>query len=145
VRALEDRDINAVLAIQAASPEAAQWKVADHGLGRSPSAFTWVAEHAGSVEGFLVARQAADEFEILNLAVAPRSRRQGVATALLGAALANAKKFGAKQAYLEVRASNSGAIGFYVRHGFQATGRRKGYYFSPLDDALILSFELPGG
>ncbi len=87
----------------------------------------------------LVLRTAALEAEILNLAVEPRSRRQGVARALLGAALEVSRAAGATLVFLEVRESNAGAIGFYQLQGFQASGRRRRYYHDPPEDALVLS------
>ena len=142
VRVIEQRDVEAVLAIQAASPGAAVWNPSDYEIESRPHTYGWVAEDARTVTGFLVARQAADEFEILNIAVSPAFRRQGVASALLSAAVNDAEGCGAKAAYLEVRASNVAAIGLYEQHGFVATGRRKGYYSSPAEDALILSLVL---
>ena len=82
------------------------------------------AELDGRVAGILIGRVAADEFEILNLAVGETSRRRGVATQLVSAALEFARTSGARQAYLEVRASNEGGIAFYTRLGFQVCGRR---------------------
>lgn len=142
VRFIEERDLDAVLAIQEVSPAAAQWNPHDYAVKGQPGTNAWVAENAGAVTGFLVARQTVDELEILNVAVAPAFRRRGVASSLLGAAVSYAKGHGAKGAYLEVRASNLAAIGFYERHGFATTGRRKGYYSSPAEDALILSLVL---
>jgi ribosomal-protein-alanine N-acetyltransferase len=142
VRPLEERDVDAVLAIQVDSPETAQWNREDYMPKGRPGIFGLVAEKAAVVTGFLVARQVLDEVEILNLAVRGESRRQGAGSALLSAALRRAKNDGAKGAYLEVRASNSAAISFYRRHGFNITGRRDGYYSSPTDDALILALVL---
>src|SRR4051812_37289932 len=72
-------DLETVAAIQAASPGAAKWDVADY-LAQG----FLVAEHANQVVGFLIWRAvAADEGEILNLAVVPEFRRRGVARQLL--------------------------------------------------------------
>ncbi|MBI3483860.1 MAG: GNAT family N-acetyltransferase [Acidobacteria bacterium] len=68
-----------------------------------------------------------------------RARRTGIASRLLDGALAAARSFGGQRAFLEVRASNAGAIAFYERHGFRPAGRRKHYYASPVEDALVLS------
>ncbi len=98
----------------------------------------WAAELHGSIAGILIGRVAADEFEILNLAVGKAWRRRGVATKLVGAALAHARTAGAGQAYLDVRASNQGGIAFYERLGFRVCGRRPNYYRNPPEDAVLL-------
>lgn len=71
------------------------------------------------------------EAEILNLAVAPTYRRQGVASQLLRALLPLADVW-----FLEVRASNEAAQRLYLAQGFQPMGRRKRYY-SDGEDALL--------
>jgi ribosomal-protein-alanine N-acetyltransferase len=100
----------------------------------------WVAStHAESESlcGFIVVRCAADEMEVLNLAVLPESRRQGIARTLLDAAVANAGDREVQRIYLEVRDSNAVAIAFYRAMGFEQTGRRSKYYSDPVDDALL--------
>ncbi len=139
VRRLAAADIGAVLAIQALSPEASQWSRDGYARAAAGELGAWVAVADCRMAGFLVLRTAAHEAEILNLAVAPRSRRQGVARALLGAALEASRAAGATLVFLEVRESNAGAIGFYQLHGFQASGHRRRYYHDPAEDALVLS------
>lgn len=141
MRAMEARDIDAVLAIQSASPEAAQWKAGDYASSIHPDTSTWVAEHDSRVIGFLAARQILDETEILNLAVDPAFRGRGAGRMLLAEALARASEKGATKAYLEVRASNASAIRFYRCHGFVISGRRPHYYVEPSEDALLLALQ----
>lgn len=86
-------------------------------------------------EGFVLARVAADEVEVLLVAVAAAVRRRGIARRLLEAALARAA--GARRAHLEVRASNAGAIALYEALGFVAAGRRPRYYAGG-EDALSM-------
>lgn len=93
--------------------------------------------------GMLLARVTADEAEILTLAVEPRVRRQGVATALLTKALAEARSRGARSVLLEVSVSNAAARALYGRAGFVEVGHRQRYYADGAD-ALILRVELPG-
>ncbi len=90
--------------------------------------------------GILIGRVAADEFEIFNLAVGKAFRRRGIATQLVRASLASAQTAGARNSYLEVRASNERAIAFYERMGFQACGRRPNYYRGPDEDAVLLIY-----
>jgi len=93
--------------------------------------------------GFVVARRAADEVEILLVAVTPAARRRGAGTALVAAALADAARAGAVAAHLEVRASNAAAIALYQRLGFVAVGRRPRYY-DATEDAVLMSRALGG-
>jgi ribosomal-protein-alanine N-acetyltransferase len=142
IRAMQERDVEPVLAIQSASPEIAQWTAQAYRIAAGPDTLAWVAESDQKVVGFLVARQLFDEIEILNLAVAPDFRRSGLATLLLREAFSLAHKHGASKAHLEVRASNQPALEFYKRHGFVETGRRPRYYSAPVEDALLLSTDL---
>lgn len=136
------RDVDAVLAIQFACPEIAQWSIWDYESVARGEMAGWVAEDERGIAGFLVARQLLLEAEILNFAVREDSRRQGTGTALLGQALAWSKSFGAQRVILEVRASNLAAIRFYERQGFVVTGKRPRYYANPTDDALLLNLSL---
>lgn len=139
---MERRDVDAVLAIQLASPEAAQWIATDYDFANRPATSAWVAEHSSRIGGFIVARNVLDEMEILNIAVHPDSRRQGIATGLLLAVLKSGADQGAKKAFLEVRVSNAAAIQFYERRSFHISGNRTRYYSSPVEDAIILVSEL---
>jgi [ribosomal protein S18]-alanine N-acetyltransferase len=143
LRPLNDRDIEDVLAIQVSSPEIARWTLWDYERVARGEMAGWVAEaEGGEVAGFLVARRIASDLEILNFAVRPAARRQGVGGTLLGEAMQWAKGFGAEQAFLEVRVSNLAALRFYERHNFQVTGRRPRYYTEPIEDGLVLSATL---
>lgn len=90
------------------------------------------------VTGYVVAWFVMDEGELANLAVAPGDRRRGTGRALLDAMLADAASRGTAQVYLEVRESNEAARRLYASRGFEEVGRRKQYYRSPKEDALIL-------
>jgi ribosomal-protein-alanine N-acetyltransferase len=136
------RDVDAVVTIQAACPEIAQWSVWDYeGVARGEMA-GWVAEDERGIAGFLVARKLVGETEILNFAVRAGSRRQGTGTALFEEALERSKSFAAERVILEVRASNLVALRFYERHGFVVTGKRLRYYTAPIEDALLLNLSL---
>ena len=114
------------------------WSLRDFGDCVSSDATFLVAETAEGVSGYLVAIDAADEGEILNLAVAPGGRRQGVGRALVAEALERLAERGVHQAYLEVRESNAAARTLYAAHGFREVGRRSRYYRRPVEDAVIL-------
>jgi ribosomal-protein-alanine N-acetyltransferase len=137
VRRMCASDVTAVLSILEESPEASIWS--RESLWESASqGIAWTAELDARIAGVLVGRVAADEFEILNLAVAKSFRRRGVATKLVSAALEHAPVAGARQAYLEVRASNEGGISLYRQMGFLICGRRPKYYRNPEEDAVLL-------
>jgi ribosomal protein S18 acetylase RimI-like enzyme len=147
IRALEPRDVDAVLAIQSGCPEIAQWTGWDYARSARGEMIGWVAqedEH-GSIDGFLVARRIADEIEILNLAVRPEGRRRGIGSQLLRRSFAWGRSFGATRVLLEVRETNLVALRFYQHHAFEAVGRRSRYYAAPVEDALVLRAKLPGG
>ena len=87
--------------------------------------------------GFVVSRTlAAGESEILNVAVAPEFRRQGVARALVGALLADWEGV----LFLEVRASNVAAQEFYKSLNFQHVTTRLEYYEKPSEPAIVMKF-----
>ncbi len=87
--------------------------------------------------GMVLARVAADEAEIMALAVIPEARRQGRGTALLAAAEERAGAGGALAMYLEVGEHNGAARALYARAGYVPVGRRRGYYRDG-SDALVL-------
>jgi [ribosomal protein S18]-alanine N-acetyltransferase len=92
--------------------------------------------------GFIVARLIAGEVHVNNVAVRPEIRRNRLGSRLLERALQVAQRYGATVAHLEVRAGNEVAQRLYVRCGFRATGRRRNYYRSPSEDALLMSLPL---
>lgn len=98
-----------------------------------------VSESDGQVVGYIFARAAGGEAEILNLAVHPAHRRRGVGRRLLEEILTRVAKRGAALLFLEVRASNTVAQAFYREMGFKQVGRRPNYYDRPREDALILA------
>ena len=90
--------------------------------------------------GFALYRTAADEAELLTIAVAPADRRAGLGAALLGACEAGARLAGAARMFLEVAEGNAAARGLYARAGYRECGRRRGYYLheGTREDALVL-------
>ena len=92
--------------------------------------------------GFILARVAAEEAEILTLAVRPAARRQGLGQALVRAAAQEAAKNGAQSLFLEVATTNQAACALYQKQGFVPAGMRKSYYPGGLD-ALVLKAQLP--
>jgi [ribosomal protein S18]-alanine N-acetyltransferase len=94
------------------------------------------------IVGFIVARQLADEIHINNVAVKPEFRGRGIGRMLMKTALAWGREIGARQAVLEVRAGNGSAHQLYQGCGFEVIGRRRRYYKSPVEDALLMAVSL---
>lgn len=88
-------------------------------------------------DAFLIGRVTLDEAELLTLAVAPAARRHGTGRALVEGFARAAATRGATGAFLEVAADNQPAQALYAATGWQAAGRRRGYYGAGMD-ALIL-------
>jgi len=103
-----------------------------------PGVYGWLSATGQQPEGFVMARVAADEAEILTLLVLPPYRRSGLARRLIEACLGNAKMRGVARMYLEVASSNEAAQHLYNKLGFALVGRRKAYYASGAD-ALVLA------
>ncbi len=104
-----------------------------------PSSLSFGAvDEAGTLVGYLVLSRYVDAWHVMNVAVAPERRRQGVASALLQRLLELTEDDGMRGYTLEVRVSNLGAIRLYERFGFVPKGVRRGYYTDNREDALIM-------
>jgi len=109
---------------------------------QSETSQAYVADEAGRVLGFVLARTSGPEAEILDLAVLPNMRRRGIARALLRAVRDAVARVGVEEIFLEVRESNRAAISLYEREGYRAVGMRHRYYRHPLENALVLRVAL---
>jgi ribosomal-protein-alanine acetyltransferase len=139
IRAFRAPDAPAIAEILRDSEEAAQWPPESYAkLAESPGGLVLVCEANDQTLGFLAARQAADEAEILNIAVHRDFRRKGIASALLLAALDEFRRSASSRVFLELRESNLPARTLYNRHGFLPSGRRKAYYQHPIEDAVCM-------
>ena len=107
----------------------------------NPLSLWLVARDAAGLLGYIGSQSVPDEADMMNLAVRPDARRQGVAQALLRALEAALRENGIRSLTLEVRAGNAPAIRLYTQAGFRQVGLRKNYYFHPKEDALILKKE----
>ena len=95
--------------------------------------------------GFVLARLAAGEAEILTVAVARAHRRMGLGRALMDAVLRELHAERAESLFLEVDETNHAALVLYRRLGFEQVGRRPGYYehgSAPRTGALVMKRDL---
>jgi len=125
--AIKDINPERLTEIHAASfPRA--WSEADFArvMSGGASGLALVMEEAPV--GLVLWRVAADEAEILTIAVSPDHRRQGAGRRLLCGAFQVLSSEAVRQVYLEVADDNLAALQLYRAFGFAAVGRRKGYY-----------------
>ncbi|WP_340108225.1 GNAT family N-acetyltransferase [Pikeienuella sp. HZG-20] len=106
---------------------------APHGRGWTAAEIASLAENgpliaADDDSGFALLSLAADEAELLAIAVAPSRQRAGLGAALLDSALLEAATCGAAIMHLEVAADNAGAMALYLGRGFTKSGDRPRYY-----------------
>jgi [ribosomal protein S18]-alanine N-acetyltransferase len=110
-------------------------------LTENPVARNWVIESGGRIAAMLVLWLIVDEAHIATIATHPDFRRQGFGEQLMIAALVSAREEGARRAFLEVRAGNSGALELYKKYGFVEVGVRRGYYKDNNEDAILMNLE----
>ena len=139
LRRLAYSDLPSVLAIERRS-FGTPWSLAMFVLELSkPSGICLAAVRDDRLIGYLVCSRYADVWHLMNIAVHPEVRREGVARGLLEQLFTEA---GDDARYtLEVRTSNQGAIAMYERFGFRRAGHRRRYYHDNGEDALIMWLE----
>lgn len=153
VRQMRAEDVDAVAAIEAASFGREAWPreafadlLAAFARSAPPRGQLWVAvdQPLDEVVGYLGLEMSAlgGEADIINIAVAPAHRRDGVGGQLLSAATAFCRRWRVPLVWLRVRESNRGARRFYAKFGFLVRGRFKGYYEDPREDALLMALDL---
>ena len=97
--------------------------------------------------GYWVAMPGVDEMHLLNITVVPDWQGRGLAVAMLDRLLAECRRRGLTQLWLEVRISNERAREVYRRYGFAEVGRRRAYYpvpEGPREDAILMSLMVAG-
>ena len=100
-----------------------------------------VALDGDIVTGYVGSQSVLGESDMMNVAVHPDYRRQGIAEALVTHLVQALREKGNHCLTLEVRVSNIPAIALYEKLGFTQVGRRPNYYRNPKEDALILRKE----
>ena len=102
----------------------------------------FVAMEGDTVVGYVGSQTVIDESDVMNIAVHPDYRRQGIGEALLETLADALREKGSRGLTLEARVSNTPAVSLYKKAGFLQVGLRKNYYRNPKEDALILRKEL---
>jgi [ribosomal protein S18]-alanine N-acetyltransferase len=137
IRSLTYADLPQVIAIERRA-FSTPWSLAMFVLELSkPSGICLAATREGRIVGYLVCSRYDTVWHVMNIAVDDRMLRQGIASSLLDRLFAEADAPG-EEYTLEVRPSNEPAIGLYERFGFEAAGKRRGYYHDNREDALIM-------
>jgi [ribosomal protein S18]-alanine N-acetyltransferase len=143
LRRLGYSDLPSVISIERRSFPT-PWSLAMFVLELSkPSGICLAAEDEQGLLGYLVCARYDDVWHLMNVAIHPERRREGIATELIERLFEEAGQ-GARFT-LEVRVSNVPAIEMYRRFGFRSAGRRRRYYHDNGEDALIMWFEAAEG
>jgi ribosomal-protein-alanine N-acetyltransferase len=134
-RPLREADLAYVAALEAqiyASP----WTMGNFRDALAAGYSARVGERECRIVAYGVLMLVPGEAQILNLSVVPDARREGLGRTLLRGFVDDARRLGAEQIFLEVRASNEVAIALYETEGFAPIARRVGYYPGAATDAL---------
>ena len=111
---------------------------------RNPASRLWAATMNEKLAGFICYWMLDFEVNLLNLAVHPEERGKGVGRFLLNHMVEEASSREVEAVWLEVRASNVGAIRLYGKFGFDKVGVRRKYYDDTQEDAIVMRVPLSG-
>jgi ribosomal-protein-alanine N-acetyltransferase len=110
-----------------------------------PGAFGFIGLQAAEPSGFVIARMAGEDSEIISLGVCPSDRRSGLARDLLRVLAAQVATLGGTRTFLEVAETNVVARALYAAEGYREIGRRPGYYRDEKDGdvaALVMAHSI---
>jgi ribosomal-protein-alanine N-acetyltransferase len=148
IRTASPDDVPAIRALEQQADTAAHWAERDYDAlfaDDAPARIVLVAtdlNDVAAVLGFLIARCAADGWEMENVVVGPKERNRGIASEMMRELLTRAREAAATSVLLEVRESNAAARRLYEKLGFSVQGRRRQYYRDPNEDALLLQLPI---
>ena len=141
IRPASVADIRGMIALERDSPSAAHWPEPAYARVFSADSATRIAivaeDREASVRGFAIARVVGEEVELENIVVDRKRRNQGLGTRLVERIMEKSKSRNASRLFLEVRESNPAARALYEKCGFVVSGRRRAYYTSPREDAVL--------
>jgi ribosomal-protein-alanine acetyltransferase len=144
LRTATSADIPAIVALERQSGSAAHWSDQNYHsiFTGGPRRLVLIMESNHDAVAFAVARILGAEWEIENIVVAARIRRQGIASQLICELTDRARAEGAEQILLEVRESNFAARALYEKSGFAQSGCRNRYYSDPEENAICYSKQI---
>jgi ribosomal-protein-alanine acetyltransferase len=149
LRRATDDDVDAIMQLERATFVSDAWS--EHSMRSevaSANGYYLVAfepEHPERIDGYagLLAPEGAGEGDIQTIAVAPHARRRGLGRVLMLSLIGEARKRGAREVFLEVRADNPGAQTLYRELGFEEIGVRPRYYQPDGVDAIVMRLAVP--
>ncbi len=145
LRLMTTADLDVVLELEAALFGAEAWSRAMLAgeLSQQPaSRYYLVAEEPAGIVGYAGLLAAGGQADVLTIAVAASQWGQGIGTGLLSALVAEARRRGCTEMFLEVRADNTRAQRLYRWWGFGQIGVRRGYYQPSGTDAIVMCRDL---
>lgn len=107
----------------------------------NPLSYWYVAMDGDHLCGYIGSQRVLDSADVMNVAVDPQYRRQGIGEMLVNKLVEELDRMDTHILLLEVRVSNDPAISLYEKLGFSVAGRRPNYYHNPKEDAWILRKE----
>ncbi len=113
-------------------------KTAFEKMMQNSAVIFFAAESDGDLHAFVCCEKVFDEWQIVSVAVRPKYRRRGHAEAIFEYMKNRSAEYGVDLFTLEVRSQNIPALSLYKKLGFNEVGRRKCYYESPTDDAILM-------
>ena len=138
---MEEEDIPVILEIENVSFQN-PWRASTFSgeIANRGVSFPYVIVHRifERVIGYIIYWKIQGEVQISNFAVHPDFREKGIGEAVMRSVIKAIQRDGAVYVFLEVRPSNLAARNLYKKLGFKVLGTRKGYYQTPLEDALIM-------
>jgi ribosomal-protein-alanine N-acetyltransferase len=138
IRRLQLRDLNAIEEIEKRSYPTPWSRSMFASELAKPSSICLGTFEGDRLTAYLIVSRYVDAWHVMNVAVSPDHRREGLAIGLLKRLFELTANDGRRGYTLEVRVSNEGAIKLYERLGFRSSGVRRGYYTDNREDALIM-------
>ena len=141
VARLDTKDVRDLMSLEGMC-FAYRWTEEQFLLGLGKSAFRVLGiRRKGVLAAYIAYSVIEDEMEILNLAVHPDYRRQGLAERLLSESFKDCVESNVSKSFLDVKASNEPALGLYRKFGYKQVGVRKKYYPDTREDALLFRYD----
>jgi ribosomal-protein-alanine N-acetyltransferase len=139
---LEEQDVGRILELERRC-FTYPWDEKQYAVGLKHGAFhVFGLQGPQGLAAYISFTVAADEMEVLNIAVQPELRRFGLASRLLRITLGIARNMGAKRGFLDVRETNVPAQKLYGKFGFKQVGVRRKYYPDTREDAWTMFLDM---